>query len=681
MKTPIQDTHQAPDLQTSGQYERIIRSSRALASGSDPSTLIQSVLTDVFELVGADLAQLWIADAVEGVITPVAQQTRAGFSETDAGNLPSRILATGQSVLANSPDLLSPFFPQGRIPYQSGIGVPIQDGQSVIGALVAFSQNPLGPSEFQHATLFGDQLSIIMRFETISLELERREREIKLFAETSRELSGELKISALMDRILDVAGTLFNAKGGFISLFEVDTGTLQLGMFRNINREIVKDIMERDAFRSVLKEAAPRVVPDTASDVVFEPLSQTGLIPIVVPLRADGVNAGLLVSLVDRSDMPVSADIPLISSFAHQAGLAVGNALLYQEIEDQRTELSSIIHSIRNPIIVIDEDEKFIAINGTAQELFSLSGAFDFGTPVRGRLRPKELEDLLLEGKGVIDVTITRPDPRHFKAKAVVLRGESGEVRGKVLVMDDITEQRELEQLKADFVAVIGHELRTPLTLIKGFTRTLMRKDAKIPPERKDEALETIDLQTHRLERLIEDLLFVSSIEQQRPPLHLEQFDLAEALRDAVDKLRSTAPDRAIILDCAYGRLGVNLDRSKIEQILDHLVDNALKYSEGQVEIALNVKDEEVHISVTDHGVGIYSGDIPRLFQKFGQIDSTSTRSHGGTGLGLYICKRLVEVHQGHIWCESQLGRGSTFTFSLPMNLAEAQGVKQTATP
>lgn len=85
--------------------------------------------------------------------------------------------------------------------------------------------------------------------------------------------------------------------------------------------------------------------------------------------------------------------------------------------------------------------------------------------------------------------------------------------------MDDITEQRELEQLKADFVAVIGHELRTPLTLIKGFTRTLMRKDAKIPEERKVEALETIDVQTHRLERLIEDLLFVSSIEQQRPPV------------------------------------------------------------------------------------------------------------------------------------------------------------------
>lgn len=671
MEPRIGDQPVSTVIGTSDQYERIVRASRAIASGSDPTALVSSVITDVFQLVHADIVQLWIADASEGVIKPIAQQARPGIGDTDAGSLPERILATGQPVLANTPDLLSPFFPQGRIPFQSGIGVPIRDGTHVIGALIIFAQNPLGPNEFQLAGLLGDQLSVIMRFETLTLELDRREREIELFAETSRELSGELKIDALMDRILDVSGTLFNAKGGFISLFEVDTGTLQLGMFRNINRELVKDVMERDAFRSVLREAAPRVVADSESDLVFQPLGETGLTPVVIPLRADGINAGLLVILVEPDSVPIASDIPLISSFAHQAGLAVGNALLYQEIEDQRSELSSIIHSIRNPIIVIDEDEKFIAINGTAQELFSLSGTFDFGTPVRGRIRPTELEELLLEGKGVRDVTITRPDPRHFRAKAVVLRGESGEIRGKVLVMDDITEERELEQLKADFVAVIGHELRTPLTLIKGFTRTLMRKDAKLSAERKEEALETIDVQTHRLERLIEDLLFVSSIEQQRPPLYLEQFDLAEALRETVEKLRSTAPDRAIVLDCPYGRLRVTLDRSKIEQILGHLVDNALKYSQDQIEIGLTVKDEQVQISVTDHGVGIYSGDIPRLFQKFGQIDSTSTRSHGGTGLGLYICKRLVEVHRGHIWCESQLGRGSTFTFALPMNLDE----------
>lgn len=669
MRTEALIQNSSADAAASGPFDGIIRASRALAGGGDPSQLIGAILDDVFELSHAELVQLWVADAAEGVLLPVATRARPGVSETDAGSLPGRILSTAQPVLATSPDLLSPFFTHGRIPFQSGIGIPVRDGENVVGAVTLFSQNQLGPNEFQIASLFGDQMSIAMRFETLAMELERRDREISLLAKTTRELSGELKIDRLLDKVLDVCGSLFNAKGGFISLFDVETGTLQLGVFRDVPRDRVKEVMERDDFRAVLRESAPRVVSRPTDDPVFEPLAQPGFVPLVIPLRAEGMNAGLLVAIVPDSDMPGASEIPLMASFANQAGLAVGNALLYQEIEDQRSELSSIIHSIRNPVIVIDEEDKFIAVNGTAQELFSLSGSFDFGTPIRGRIRPPEVEELLLEGRGTIEVIITRPDPRAFKAKAVVLRGENGEVRGKVLVMDDITEQHELEQLKADFVAVIGHELRTPLTLIKGFTRTLMTRGKKIPIESRREALETIDAQTHRLERLIEDLLFVSAVEQQRPPLHLQTLDIVQVLRESVEKLRAAAPERAMIFDCPYGKLNITIDASKVEQVLGHLVDNALKYSEGEIKISVETRDDTVRISVIDHGIGIYSGDIPRLFQRFGQIDSTSTRSHGGTGLGLYISKRLVEVHHGTIWCESQLGRGSTFTFSIPLHL------------
>jgi two-component system sensor histidine kinase VicK len=172
-----------------------------------------------------------------------------------------------------------------------------------------------------------------------------------------------------------------------------------------------------------------------------------------------------------------------------------------------------------------------------------------------------------------------------------------------------------------------------------------------------------------RLERLIEDLLFVSAIEQQRPPLYLEETDLVEFLKQTLKRLRSQYEGRKITFECAFSKLVANIDRSKIEQILSHLVDNAIKYSEDTVSVSMKRTEDAVHIAVTDRGIGIYSGDIPRLFQRFGQIDSTSTRSHGGTGIGLYICKKLVEAHGGQIWVESQLGRGSTFTFSIPLGL------------
>jgi signal transduction histidine kinase len=115
-----------------------------------------------------------------------------------------------------------------------------------------------------------------------------------------------------------------------------------------------------------------------------------------------------------------------------------------------------------------------------------------------------------------------------------------------------------------------------------------------------------------------------------------------------------------------------NLDRTKVEQVLVHLVDNALKYTEGAVEIDVQEDDDRVVVSVVDEGPGIFSGDVAQLFERFRQLDGTSTRPAGGTGLGLYICRRLVELHGGRIWCDSRLGVGSRFAFSLPKLAPEA---------
>jgi len=125
--------------------------------------------------------------------------------------------------------------------------------------------------------------------------------------------------------------------------------------------------------------------------------------------------------------------------------------------------------------------------------------------------------------------------------------------------------------------------------------------------------------------------------------------------------------------------LQLSVDRAKVDQVLHHLVENALKYSQGDVRIDVANRGDEVHVAVVDRGPGIYSGDLPRLFDRFWQLDGTSTRSHGGTGLGLYICRRLVEAHGGRIWCESRLGVGSSFTFVLPRHPPEARDVVETA--
>jgi signal transduction histidine kinase len=331
-------------------------------------------------------------------------------------------------------------------------------------------------------------------------------------------------------------------------------------------------------------------------------------------------------------------------------------------VGDTEEKLSSVVYSMANPVLVVDEAGRFVMLNAAAGELFRLSNVFEVGQPVAGKLGNPELEELLTGGDDTsADVAVEPPDaePRVFRATVRNVRSSRGRVLGRLLALDDVTADRESEQLKADFVAVIGHELRTPLTIMKGYIHTLARRGSELDEEKRFRAHEALMTNVSRLERLIEDLLFVSAIERRRVRLDLEPCDLC-ALADthAGERVSVRHPRRAV---------EANADRAKVDQVLRHLIDNALKYSEGPTAIEVAERaDGMVEMAVSDSGPGIFSGDIPRVFDRFRQIDGTTTRAHGGVGIGLYLCKRLVEVMGGRIWCESRLGVGTRFAFSIP---------------
>ncbi len=227
-----------------------------------------------------------------------------------------------------------------------------------------------------------------------------------------------------------------------------------------------------------------------------------------------------------------------------------------------------------------------------------------------------------------------------------------------MLVLEDVTRQREPDKIKSDFVAVIGHELRTPLTVIRGYVQMLNVKGTQLDAASLDTCLTALTTNTGRLERLIDDLLFVSSIDTRRPALDLQRVDVADVLDEfAGPRVHIETPGRRVALE---------IDRSKFDQVLGQLIDNALKFSDDEVVVSLVEGDGEIEIHVDDNGAGIFSGDIPNLFERFRQLDGTSTRAKGGTGVGLYICRRLVELQGGRIWCDSRLSVGSRFAFTLP---------------
>jgi two-component system sensor histidine kinase ResE len=224
--------------------------------------------------------------------------------------------------------------------------------------------------------------------------------------------------------------------------------------------------------------------------------------------------------------------------------------------------------------------------------------------------------------------------------------------RARVTVAVDMTQARALEQVKADLVAVVGHELRTPLTVLRGTARTLAKRGADAA------AVDVLVRNVSRLERLIEDLLYIAAARDGRHAIDASEVDL----RSVVDGM---AGGRVRVERPAEVPM-VRADARQVARVLDHLVDNALKHSTDEITIALAVRDEELEIAVVDRGEGIFSGDIPTLFSRFRQLDSSATRATGGTGIGLHVAKRIAEAHGGRIWCTSRVGQGSRFMFTLP---------------
>ncbi len=237
-----------------------------------------------------------------------------------------------------------------------------------------------------------------------------------------------------------------------------------------------------------------------------------------------------------------------------------------------------------------------------------------------------------------------------------------------VVVFYDITEIKELEKIKRDFVSNVSHELRTPLTAIKGYIETLQDE---ISDPRRRKYIDIIERNVRRLTNIVEDLLLLSKLEDRELHIEFEWLDLISLVKNIVDVFKFKAKDKGIKL---YFEKNPELpmmkgDAFKLEQLFINLIDNAIKYTEkGYVKIYLNKKESDVEIIIEDTGIGIPEKDIVRIFERFYVVDKSRSRQLGGTGLGLSIVKHIVLLHSGRIDVESVLGKGTKFIIYLPFS-------------
>lgn len=342
-----------------------------------------------------------------------------------------------------------------------------------------------------------------------------------------------------------------------------------------------------------------------------------------------------------------------------------------QQTQEQHAVLSSMVEGV----LAIDTEGDVISINEPAAALLQANAVQSVGRPVQELVRNTTFQNFIkraLESDEPIEAEIAfyLDDERFFQTHGTLLRDPSGATIGAVVVLHDVTQLRRLERVRRDFVANVSHELRTPITSIKGFVETLIEN----PPQDQSEVkrfLSIIDKNSQHLNSLIGDLMSLSRIEQGDIPVEelMQSASMRDILVNVQTACQSAADRRGIDLVIDSGEnVEMTAHPSLLQQAISNLVDNAIKYSESgkQVEVDMDVQDDRIRIVVRDHGAGISSEHIPRLFERFYRVDKARSREQGGTGLGLAIVKHIVELHRGRVSVQSELGRGTTFTLDFP---------------
>ncbi|NLS77000.1 MAG: GAF domain-containing protein [Chloroflexi bacterium] len=431
----------------------------------------------------------------------------------------------------------------------------------------------------------------------------------------------------------------------------------------------------------VVANGKPVLIGDVRRDERFV---KVGLEPIIslmsAPLVSDGVPIGALTATNPRANAFTPENLSRLEAFADQAAAAVKNSRLYEGLFEKSTELEAILRGIGDGVIVTDPEMNVLMINPVAARIFGLGrGAITVGN-VSSLIPHEGLNALLRDALAHQDVAVIREietaDPQNskhdmiYQGLATPIPAADGQMRGIVTVLRDITSQKELERMKSNFLSVVSHELRTPLHSIKGFVDIiLMGKTGEVTDLQRD-FLTTVKQQTGQLQTLIGDLLEFSRLESGQVRLRIAAASLTMIALRVTEKLEPLANDGQLRLaNRVPDKLVVEGDEMRLEQVLTNLVDNAIKFTPVGGTVAIEGHDlgDEVKVVVRDTGIGIPEPEREKIFDRFYQVDSGSTRSYKGTGLGLTICKHIVEHHHGRIWVEANdEGQGSMFIFVLP---------------
>jgi PAS domain S-box-containing protein len=518
--------------------------------------------------------------------------------------------------------------------------------------------------------------------------------EASIIINSTRNLDQLLKI------IMQSAEKVMQAEASSVFLIDSERNELFFEVATGPKEEEVKKIrlkMGEGIAGWVAYTGESLLVPDVSKDPRFAKRvdEQTQFITrsvICVPLKVRNQTIGVVQVLNKIGGGSFSkTEIKFLEALASQAAIAIENANLYEHLEERAEQLNkdlkkanisvsieklrieSIVQSMEDAVMAVDSNKKVVMINRVAERIFFLDMEHAMGKPLGPILASGDIIsnfNLVLSEKKITktEVKLMIGNKEHiFLAVFAPIIDEKDEAAGSVAVFRDITEIKELDKMKSEFLNMVSHELRTPLTPIQAYSELMMVRN--VDSEKVKKYADIINKETQRLGSLIGDLLDLSRIDAGKGlSLALEPVDFNELMRTVYETFKSASAKHKIILTLPEKSEIILVDKNKMIQVLTNLLSNAVKYSPDGGDITIKTWDDEksVYFSVKDQGMGIAPEDMDKIFDKFYRVESDKVKKIGGTGIGLPIVKYILELHNGGVVVKSEINKGSEFICSIP---------------
>jgi PAS domain S-box-containing protein len=532
-------------------------------------------------------------------------------------------------------------------------------------------------------------------------ELERRS---ALQSSVTAVLADSQNLSEAMSRILSAIGAQMGYDLG--EVWRVDTEAGNLALIEHWNSSAISEVNAREfsvGFRLGPGQGLPGTVWQAGDVVLIPDLKKAGSFLRTAKSLALGLTCGFgipipfgdeIIAVMNfaarHSQVPDEGMVRIFRALASQIGNFMGRKRAEESEDRLRRQTQLILESAGEGIIGIDPRFRITFANDAGERILGYESGELVGRDVFKVLHPTRPDgtplpqnetpifEALVEGssRAQAEGTFWRKDGSSFPVQYVgaPIRG-SNSVTGAVITFQDVTQRREIERIKNEFISVVSHELRTPLTSIRGALGLLAGGKLGEFPEKAQRMLDIAVTNTDRLVRLINDILDIERIDSGRAAMQKREVEMGDLLLQASDVMRPMAEKNSVILEVHPVKARVTVDPDRMIQTLTNLISNAIKFSPagGKVILSGRVSPETLHIEVTDQGRGIPNDKLESIFERFQQVDATDSREKGGTGLGLAICRTIVQQHGGRIWAESLPGEGSVFHIELPFAQAATE--------